>query len=521
MKTPKIIQILTGLAITLASAGSVNALAGAGSSGGGDAIILPDDTVILADPYIVPNGTGFNLSDKKLNEKLDAELLRIDRFFYRMGAADDIRFTQTKFFAENIFSQRVEYRFTDSLPSDCDWAPVGASPGSVVHIACTTGPLTLIVGDLFKKMTVREQAKLIVHERLRALSAPAAPSEYIAEMTSALETMLDLYNQQLNGKRPVLTSIQVDQLELFRKRIIDLNLDLGGPTFYRASADKPTQKILNPVEQDILDEDQDSLVWLKVSVNGGGLISVWVQYYQPNNVSKRTIDPAAYIGVGSIMFATDDSDRMVPDSMMYPENDAFINQGATLLDVDCFHTICKIGKNASVNGYANSSRGAYFQSSMAIEEGAVFDNSAVSARTFVQHAHSIIRNSDVGVKGDFTMGTSSVLENTDVDLASLILSDNSSIKNSDVNDSGQEVLSLVLGTGSQLSELNFWISSYNLAPNASITLKDGSVIDGTNLPDHQGYGLLCPRTHWLQIPGPVQAGSIHDLETFCESPGLF
>jgi len=78
------------------------------------------------------------------------------------------------FFSEYVLKWTVEYRFVDALTAiaRCRGEDGGEHlpPGSEAHaIACTQGPVTWIVGSLFKRMNIREQAKTIIHERMHAL----------------------------------------------------------------------------------------------------------------------------------------------------------------------------------------------------------------------------------------------------------------------------------------------------------------------------------------------------------------
>lgn len=75
--------------------------AGPGASGGGDVVILPNDDIVIADPFIVTPGKKMELSPQ-----LREELLRAGRVLKAYGADD-------KFIADNVLSRYVEYRYVD------------------------------------------------------------------------------------------------------------------------------------------------------------------------------------------------------------------------------------------------------------------------------------------------------------------------------------------------------------------------------------------------------------------------
>lgn len=88
---------------------------------------------------------------------------------------------------------------------------------------CTIGPLTLINEPLFKKMKIREQAKLIIHERLRNLQV-SAPDDYIRDITEIVQLCLVLINDQLNKFKYSLSALQKEKIAMLMTRIIQLGL---------------------------------------------------------------------------------------------------------------------------------------------------------------------------------------------------------------------------------------------------------------------------------------------------------
>jgi hypothetical protein len=284
-------------------------------------VILPDDTVVLADPYIVRSGPD---DAATLAPKLVAEIRRLGRMLVRFGAKEGgclssspreleylqdtglcdgivvARMAESDFVNTYVLDPLVEYHFVREIPSSCPTSPssVTPPPGSQVEpVACTVGKLTWIVADLFKQMNVREQAKLIAHERMRAIPQ-ANPIEFIADITTGVGLALDLYNQALNGKRPTLNDGQVGTLMLLLRRIQQVGMaddDASGP-------------------QPFVADD-----W-HVSAAGGGLVR-----------KDAKLDPAAFISAGSLLG---------PKSNVGPQ--------AVLLNASCFNVECDIAGGAQV-----------------------------------------------------------------------------------------------------------------------------------------------------------------------------
>ena len=237
----KKILVLSLSLILVAIAASADG--GGGKEGGGDDyIILKDDTIILADPFVRRNGETFELS-----RELKAELKRVGRLLVQYGAANiygegntsdrSIRFSDVRdsaFIAETVLNSLIEYRFVSELPQipacetrlQIENIPDGARVGG--GIACTQGAMTWILEDLFRKQTIRQQALLIIHERLHALPANVA-HEFISDLVAGIDLILDLYNAELNGARPLLTDEQVKTIRTMMKRIPQAGLGQQGP----------------------------------------------------------------------------------------------------------------------------------------------------------------------------------------------------------------------------------------------------------------------------------------------------
>ena len=117
-------------------------------------------------------------------------------------------------------------------------------------------------------MTVREQAKLIIHERLHSLLDQ--PHEFIADLTSGLELMLNLVNEQMAGNRSRLSGREIDQIRLLMLRIEQLGLSKGR------------------LEQEELHFLNHYRIWPE----GGGLVH-----------EDAKIAPDTFVGAGSLLTA--------------------------------------------------------------------------------------------------------------------------------------------------------------------------------------------------------------------------
>lgn len=266
------------------SAPSYGAIGGE-TGGGGDAVIFPDDTVILADPYLIKEGQEgtFNCpagTEGTLAPELRDELNLIGMLLVRYGAPLSINDRDGFFRPSHHFdwSNRVSSRFienhvftahfcfVDQLPKNEHLnleAPAGARVESVGY---TEGKVTWLRKDLFRAMSVREQAKTIVHERLHGF-AGNIPHGPIVDITNSLEAVLSLYQAQQRGDRTHLNEEQILALNTLILRISQV-LDTASPL----------PSLVSPGFQP------------KVVRNGGGVI-----------LGNTSVAEDAFIGVGSVV----------------------------------------------------------------------------------------------------------------------------------------------------------------------------------------------------------------------------
>lgn len=292
--------------------------------GGGNVVILPDDSVHLADPYIERPAQEAVHPFTDFRPELKAEIEVIGRLMVRLGAAVDesidakalgrnpsdeekrqarvsryvSRDAQAKFIAMNVESPVTEYVFVKEFPDSCKpVGDVGPVPDGyrVVEIGCTQGPTTYFIKDAFLKLSVREQALSVIHERMHGLIRDF-PHHFVTDVTQGLGILLDLANQQRAGKRPVLTDSQRNFLKGTLKAIGVTGLAEGVP-------------------------GSEWEFWQNWEVAAGGGI-----YHQ-----SAQLDPTAYVGVGSML-----------------GEGGSLGANAALINSTCYLVACELHEGASV-----------------------------------------------------------------------------------------------------------------------------------------------------------------------------
>jgi len=246
-----ILLILTALNVQ-------HVLAGNGTDRGGGDVALINDQVVLADPYFrrsdveeglfgCPQGTTGELAPQ-----LKSELFAVGDILLRFGAKPGLKGT-AKFIEEHVLSNAL-YCFVEELPRRNQPLPADApAEASIEPIGYTEGKLTFIRAPLFRRMTLREQAKFIVHERLHAAVGNVKYGP-IVDVTNGIETALQIQGLQDVGGTPYLSSSDLDRLDRMRRTLLGTGI-----------SDKAD---------------------LKVHPNGGATY-----------LSKSFIDPTAYVGI--------------------------------------------------------------------------------------------------------------------------------------------------------------------------------------------------------------------------------
>jgi len=288
MKKTKAALIIMSLFIL-----SIQTYAGHRVGNGGDAVVLKDDTVILADPYLKRSKIDAGSTEpegcrpknrKQLHPLLIEELKRISDVLVSYGAAVKKGVFNEKpfisvFIGDHVLSGHVTYCFVDELPLSAkeEMDLVNLPDGAVrERLAVTRGSVTWIKQKLFLKMNIREQAKTIIHERLHSVLSGIS-YEKIVGVTDGIEIALSLLNKQLAGERPVVSENQFIKLNRLRRLILDLSLFKDNYS-YRDG------------DLELMDASDYSFEKFKIVKNGGGMVAV-----------DTNVDPSAYISIGSML----------------------------------------------------------------------------------------------------------------------------------------------------------------------------------------------------------------------------
>ncbi len=291
---------------------------------GGNVVVLPDQSVHLADPYIIRPAVEAVHPYTDFHPSIRAEIDKIGRLMVRLGAAVDekvetkslkrnpnedekkqariaryaSRDAQAKFIAMNVANVTTEYVFVDQFPSTCqpvgDLGPVPEGY-RVLEVGCTQGPTTYILKDVFSRLSVREMALSIIHERMHGLIRNFE-HHFITDVTQGLGILLDLLNQQKAGKRPVLNDSQIKFLKGTLKAFAVTGLTEDSP-------------------------GDEAEFWQSWEIASGGGI-----FHQDTQ-----IDPKAYLGAGAMLGA---------GGVMGP--------GSEMLNSTCYLVSCELREGASL-----------------------------------------------------------------------------------------------------------------------------------------------------------------------------
>lgn len=263
---------LVFLASTLSFAGT--------EGGGGDAVILPDGKVVLADVFLNRDASQPNNMPKQvaLNPKLILQIKTYTNFTRQL--LESTKFLQGKSsdilaLLDNLGMNNNDLAFY-SVADAKELNDFCASGGRKVYhledgqnveqIACTSGNETYFVEPLFKRMTIIQQALLLFHERLTTFRDKHGGKNYqaIAGFTSGLFKILELTYEQQKGTLRKPTEDEVKRVEIFYDSVFELE--------YRNSEVPLT-----------------ALDW-EIHSNGGGIVQ-----------DGAEVDDSAFIGVTSVV----------------------------------------------------------------------------------------------------------------------------------------------------------------------------------------------------------------------------
>ena len=257
---------------------SLSLWAGPSVGGGGDVVILPDDSVVLADPYIDSGAPQPN--NMPPLRALNPRILQVINLYQKASASlvSDFSIKGKSDIGEALkllAMRNNDLRFygvqtTEELNQFC--APGGRkiyklpSGAQVQQVACTAGNETFMVEPLFMRLSLRDQGLLLIHERLTTLRDQHGGKNYsaIARFTTGLNIYLTVLNEQNKKKFRSLTN---DEQKLLSDFFI----------------------AIEEIEKRNTDITDDSFQWV-VHQNGGGRVH-----------ANSVIDESAFISLNSVI----------------------------------------------------------------------------------------------------------------------------------------------------------------------------------------------------------------------------
>lgn len=218
-------------ALLIAGLVSLSAMAADGPSvgGGGDVIILPNDTVVLADPFIDSGARQPNNMPplRALNPRILAGITSYQKVLSKFLAKFIVNHkSDIEPLIATLAVRKNDLRFygvqnAEELNNFC--APGGRkiyklpNGAQVQQVACTAGNETFLVEPLFTRLSLRDQSLLLIHERLTTLRDQYGGKNYsaIARFTTGLNVYLNLYRDQAKEKFEKLNETETKQLTDF------------------------------------------------------------------------------------------------------------------------------------------------------------------------------------------------------------------------------------------------------------------------------------------------------------------
>ncbi|MEA9356380.1 hypothetical protein SHI21_09210 [Bacteriovorax sp. PP10] len=211
-----------------------------------DVIVLPDDSVVLADPFIDADASTQS-GEGPLLQLLNPRIYQTIAIYKSVSENINSKFAARQSAINAILNQlldkRTNLRFY-GLPSAEEMnkycfagRPIYTIPSGakVEQAACTRGNDTFIVKPLFLKLSLRDQAMLLIHERLTTIADDRGWINFvaIAKYTTGLNTYLNLYNDQVKRIYRELTDDEQKKLTNFYASIVEIenrNEGYGAPS---------------------------------------------------------------------------------------------------------------------------------------------------------------------------------------------------------------------------------------------------------------------------------------------------
>lgn len=371
-----------------------------------DVIVLPDDSVVLADPFIDADASTQS-GEGPLLQLLNPRIYQTIAIYKSVSENLNSRFAARQSSINAILNQlldkRTNLRFY-GLPSAEEMnkycfagRPIYTIPSGakVEQAACTRGNDTFIVKPLFLKLSLRDQAMLLIHERLTTIADDRGWINFaaIAKYTTGLNTYLNLYNEQVKRVYRTLTDDEQKKLSNFYSSIVEIenrNEGYGAPTA--------------------------TFNWL-VHKNGGGL-------YHPQAIVSET----AFISLNTTVFAESE----------ISDNAKVINASATnstniYLPGQVIGFPLKLGANAVVENVTFNYQPASEYKKRIIRIG---DNSKIQNTVFIELKNEITIGENVSVKNSTLhhynnyLGNNVVISDSTVKMPTLTLGNGVVIQNS-------------------------------------------------------------------------------------------
>lgn len=238
-----------------------------------DVIVLPDDSVVLADPFI--DATATQDGGGPLLQLLNPRIYQTIALYKRVSLTAAVTSSEIDRVYDSLLNKRTNLRFyglssAEEMNKYCyAGRPVYTIPSgaSVLQAACTKGNDTFIVKPLFLKLSIRDQAMLLIHERLTTIADDRGWINFVAvaKYTTGLNTFLNVYNEQARREFRELTDKEHANLAGFYTSIMEIhhrNAEYGNmPTF-----------------------------GYNIQKNGGGLVS-----------AEAIVDPTAFVSLNSVV----------------------------------------------------------------------------------------------------------------------------------------------------------------------------------------------------------------------------
>lgn len=324
---------------------------GPSTGGGGDVVILPDDSVILADPFL--NSGAPQPNNMPPLRSLNPRLLQVADSYLK-AVSFHLKLMTPKSSDQNTFNSDIAnemeklatrknklrfYAVQNQTELSMFCAPGGRksyvlpSGARVEQVACTAGDETFLVEPLFLRMSLKDQTLLLVHERLTTLRDSMGGKNYsaIARFTTGMGLYLSLYREQYKNNYRSLNPAEQRTLT----------------EFYIA---------IEEIERRNSEITEDSFQWL-AATNGGGRIHSLAQIADDVVVALNVVlGKKSVIGRGVSLKNIHYTDFQLPEIEMddYTSLDGVTFSKLKILKMSTKSSI----QNSTVSGYiqlANSS----------------------------------------------------------------------------------------------------------------------------------------------------------------------